>query len=317
MNNEVSVIIPCLNEINTIGKTISAASDELSKAGISFEIIVIDNGSTDGSDEVIKSYKTKYILSDAYPVAAIRNIGVEMSNGDILVFLDADIVVQPFWGQALKSVCLKMLENDNFITGSQPEVPDNIQPILYSWYKAISEDKRDTHLGTGHMIVSKNAFENIGGFDQSLVTNEDYYFCYKAKKMGYGVISNPEMKVFHFGYPNNLIDFAKREIWHGSGYCNNFKLFFRSRIAWCGSIFLLLNLVMLLSFFINYKLFIIMFIITILTASLFNIFKFGYGDIKNFIYRSIISYVYFLSRGLSMPMYLFKKNKFNHWLYNK
>lgn len=316
MPTEISVIIPCLNEINTIGRTISAASQELTEAGFDFEIIVVDNGSTDGSDVVAKSNKATVAYSGAYTIAEVRNKGVKMAKGRVLVFLDADIVVQSNWGKALRVVYKQLMNDDNMITGSPTCVPENIQPILHSWYKAIFEDKRDSHIGTGHMVVSRNAFEKIGGFDQSLVTNEDFYFCYEAKKIGFKIVLNPDMKVFHLKLPNTLIDFAKREIWHGMGDCKNWRGFLRSRVACFGVVFLLFNIMMLLSLVLYGPMFFPLLTIVILIAVGFNLVKFGFGNIIDFFYRSFISYVYLISRGLSLPISLFKKNKFYHWTHS-
>ena len=314
---QISVIIPCLNEVNTIGSVVSAASDELSKSGFDYEIIVVDNGSNDGSERVAKSHGANVIHSEARTIAGVRNAGVKISRGEVLLFLDADTVVQPGWGQAFRPEYKRMKENDNFITGSPAHAPDNIQPILYSWYKALSDNVRDTHRATYHMIVSRKTFKKIGGFDENFITNEDFNFCSQAKKHGVIIDSNPEMKVFHHGYPNSLIDFAKREIWHGLGDCKNWKSRLRSRVFWCGTLFLLLNIVMIFCLFFYIPLFFILLATALLMAAGMNFVKFGYGNIRDFTYRSLVSYVYLISRGLSLPVRLFRKDRFYHWVHSK
>ena len=317
MTPEISVIIPCLNEVNTIGNVISAASNELTQAGFAYEVIVVDNGSTDGSDHVAKSHGANVIHSEARTIAGVRNAGVETASGQVLVFLDADIVVQPNWGQGLRTEYARMMEDDNFITGSPAHVPDNIQPLLYSWYKALSDNVRDTHRGTGHMIVSRNTFDKVGGFDQHFITNEDFNFCTQAKKQGIIIDSNLEMKVFHYGYPNSLIGFARREIWHGLGDCKNWKSRLRSPVFWCGTLFLLLNSIMILFLFIYLPLFFILFAISMLIAAGMNFYKFGYENIRGFFFRTIVSYLYLISRGLSFFVYIFKKYSLNKSKYHK
>lgn len=312
MRTEVSVIIPCLNEVSTIGNTLKAASHELEKSGLKFEIIVIDNGSKDGSDNVALKHNAKLIYSDAYPVGAVRNVGVNTSQGKVLVFIDADIVLQKGWGDIFRSIYYRMIEDDKIITGSHPLVPDDIRPLLYQWYKSLSEDLRDTHLGTGHMIVSRNIFNKIGGFDESLVTNEDFYFCHEAKKLGITVVSNQEMKVFHYGYPNTLTDFVKREIWHGFGDCNNWGRLVRSRIAWSGSIFFLLIVSMVAFIFYDPTISLFISVVLVLAACGFNYLKFGFGNLRNYLYRSFVSFLYLFSRGVALPIFFIKRKKVHH-----
>ena len=309
MTPEISVIIPCLNEVNTIGSVVSSASAELSKAGFAYEIIVVDNGSSDGSDHLAKKHGANVIHSKARTIAGVRNAGVEMARGQVLVFLDADIVVQKVWGDVLRSEYTRMMNNGNFITGSHYSVPLNIRPMLHCWFSSISENTRGTHLATGHMIMSRDTFDRVGRFDESLETNEDFYFCQEAKKKGIKIVINPEMKVLHLGFPNSLIDFAKREIWHGLGDCNSLKGLFRSKVACLGILFLILHVLMLFSLFLYFPLFVITISGIVFIVAIYNFFMFDYVNIRNFIYRIIVSYIYLISRGLSLAAYLFTRKK--------
>ncbi len=296
----ISVIIPCFNEIDTIALVITSVNLALREANFCFEIVVVDNGSTDGSDTVANNNKAKVIYSGATTVSGVRNMGVISSRGEILVFLDADIIVQPQWGQSLRSVYNCIVENDNFITGSHPHVPNNIRPLFFSWYKCISEDLRNTHLGSGHMIVSRKTFNKLGGFDENLVTGEDYDFCQRAKKNDVNVITNTELVVYHLGYPNNMIEFVKREIWHGRGDCITLSKFFSSKVSMSGVIFLLLNLLLLPALFYDVKFFFGIILALLVMAITVNLYKFGIGDYRSLFNRSIVAYVYLLSRGLSL-----------------
>ena len=297
---KVSVIIPCFNEIDTISLVITSVYQVLREANFCFEIIVVDNGSTDGSDTAAKNNRATVIYSGASTISGVRNMGVISSSGEILVFLDADIIVQQHWGQALRAVYNCIVENDNFITGSHPHVPNKIRPMLFSWYKCISEDLRNTHLGSGHMIVSRETFNKLGGFDESLVTGEDYDFCQRAKKNNVSVITNTELVVYHLGYPNNMIEFMKREIWHGRGDCTTFSKFISSKVSMCGAVLLLLNLLLVPTLFYDVTYFVGIIIILFVMAISVNLYKFGIGDYSSLLNRSIVSYVYLLSRGLSL-----------------
>lgn len=307
MEIDISVVIPCLNEKETIAEVIIAAARELDKSNFRYEIIVVDNGSTDGSDAIAKNLNTTVLSSSSKTVAGVRNMGADLAKGKLLVFLDADVVVQSNWGQTLQEIYQDMIRPDNTITGSHCSVPGNIKPLLSSWYKGISTDTRDTHLGAGHMVVSIGTFKNLGGFNADLVTGEDYDFCYRAKKMGVAVVSNLRLVACHLGYPTNLWGFARREIWHGEGDCGSLKSILSSSVALCGVIFLLINIFIILSLFINFKIFLVLLSILTVMTIFINYYKFGFGGFRDFFYRNIISYVYLLSRGLSLPFSILRK----------
>lgn len=94
MSALVSIVIPCWNAKDTIARAISSA---LSQTYPSTEIIVVDDGSTDGSLDVIRRFD-KQIVLEAQPNAgacAARNRGMEIASGDYLQFLDADDEIAP------------------------------------------------------------------------------------------------------------------------------------------------------------------------------------------------------------------------------
>jgi len=309
MDLEVSVVIPCKNEKETIAEVIIAVARALQQGGFRYEIIVVDNGSTDGSDKIAKNINVNVIYSSARTVAGVRNMGVYVARGKLLVFLDADVVVQGFWGQTLRVVYEDMMKFDNMITGSQCTVPGNIKPLLASWYIAISSDTRDTHLGTGHMIVSADTFNRVGGFNEELVTGEDYDFCFRAKTLGINVVSNQQMVACHYGYPPKLAEFCRREVWHGEGDCANFKTIINSNVALCGMVIVLLNIIMLLSLIVRIQIFLLCLTTVLIISFSVSIYKFGFDGFKNLYYRSIISYIYLFCRGLSLPSSIIKKLK--------
>ena len=296
---KISVIIPCLNEKETISTAIVSISNEIKNIGFEYEIIVVDNGSSDGSDILAVESGAIVIYSDASTVAEVRNCGVRSASGKILIFLDADIVVNLGWADIFLDIYSNISVNDNYIFGSHPRVPDNIHQILHFWYQGIAQDVRNTHLGTGHMIVSRKVFDKLNGFDKDLISGEDFDFCCRAKAHNIEVMSIPQLVVFHYGYPNNFTNFLKREIWHGQGDCCSLKRIIKSKAAIIGLIFLLFNSMFVFFIFINitFSLFFLL-AIFILTLSV-NIFKFGIDGVKSLICRSIVAYLYLLGRGVA------------------
>ena len=83
----VSIIIPCYNGRQFVGEAIESA---LAQSYRNIEVVVVDDGSTDGSSEVIKSYPVLFVQGSHQGVSVARNQGVAVSHGEFLVFLDSD-----------------------------------------------------------------------------------------------------------------------------------------------------------------------------------------------------------------------------------
>jgi glycosyltransferase involved in cell wall biosynthesis len=95
-NKFVSIIIPAYNEEDNIAKCLQSINAQMEQ-GIDYEIIVVDNGSTDRTREIAEKLKAKVFALPEVNISALRNFGAEASSGDILAFLDADCLVKDGW----------------------------------------------------------------------------------------------------------------------------------------------------------------------------------------------------------------------------
>src|SRR3954466_4740554 len=102
---KLSVVIPCLNAASTLGVQLAALTHQSWPGG--WEVIVADNGSTDGSREIVEGYRDPLPglgVGDAggrRGQAHARNLGATAATGDALLFCDADDEVAPGWMEAL------------------------------------------------------------------------------------------------------------------------------------------------------------------------------------------------------------------------
>ena len=94
----ISIIIPTYNRCELLGQTLlSICKQRISKA--QFEILIIDDGSSDSTSEIVKSYKSrldiKYFFQEdkGYRVASARNLGIKNAKGDIIIFIDSGMIL--------------------------------------------------------------------------------------------------------------------------------------------------------------------------------------------------------------------------------
>jgi glycosyltransferase involved in cell wall biosynthesis len=218
----VSIVIPALNEEGVIGNCIDALNST-DHSNLSFEIIVVDNGSTDATVEIALSKEVTVVVRKGVNISALRNYGASISKGDLLAFVDADCIVSQTWMlQALR--CFKKESAD--AVGSHHAVPENS-----TWIGKTIELKQKGKTGSqinyipsGNLIIKRHAFTSIKGFDETLITNEDVDLCQRLKISGFKLFSDPLIKSTHLGTPNTIKQVFFRELWHGT---NTFTIFIR------------------------------------------------------------------------------------------
>lgn len=307
VSSDVSFIIPCFNGDRWIKTTIHRIIEEISNVNLSYEIIVVDNQSFDDSANIATSAGAQVYSSNAETVAAVRNYGFSKSCGKFIVFLDCDIHLGKGWGVVFS----KIVEADNLgqktVTGSHCLAPDSLKEPLRSWYRGIEDDERNTHLGTGHMIMTSALFKKVGEFDESLTSGEDYEFCQRVLQAGGNIWSNNKLEAWHMGYPETIRNFINRECWHGTSDFSNFNSIINSKVT-LAAIFILIIKISIFCFLVVgwYKALALSTSFLIISLTLIVIKKFGYRNIKDLIYKIFIAYFYFLGRLMSIKT-LFKR----------
>ena len=175
----LSIITPTLNE----EKYLSLLLQSIKKQNFSdYEIIIADAGSKDKTIEIAKQYNCK-IIPGGLPSKG-RNEGAKIAKGDILFFLDADTVLPDnFFEKALREFSERSLELASFCLIPLPKtrISSFFLNIFYNQPIVLLESALP-HAATG-ILITKNLFEKVGGFDEDIKLAEDHYLARRAQKV--------------------------------------------------------------------------------------------------------------------------------------
>jgi glycosyltransferase involved in cell wall biosynthesis len=228
MKPRVSFVVPVRNDAVRLETCLRSISRNSQRPG-QIEIIVVDNGSTDGSPDVARRFGAFVITATSGRVAELRNLGASHAKADILAFVDADNEIVAGWVYAALA-CLQ-------IPGVGAAGALYHAPPDGSWVQRAYGKLRGGHdghhdvdwLGSGNLAVRREAFESIGGFDTSLETCEDVDFCHRLQAHRRRVVSDVRLKSVHHGDPKTLREVFSSERWRGR---DNLRVSFRRPFSW-------------------------------------------------------------------------------------
>jgi glycosyltransferase involved in cell wall biosynthesis len=218
----VSVVIPAFNEEAHIEACLASLESQTLSPSL-FEVIVVDNGSTDSTAAIAQSFLSKIPLrvvsTPRRSISAARNTGAALAQGSELVFVDADCRANPTWLQDFVD-----LPPENGIRGCNYEIPSDSTWVGRYWtdYQARLLTGPVSFVPGGGLFLSKANFDAIGGFDEQVETSEDIDLCARATKHGLTITSHPILAVIHDGTPRTITHFYRQHRWHGRHVLRNF-----------------------------------------------------------------------------------------------
>ncbi len=183
----LSIIIPTLNEENFLFFLLESIKKQ---DFLDYEIIVADAGSKDKTTGVAEKYGAKVIFGGL--PAKGRNEGAKISKGDSLLFLDADVILpNNFISETLKEFNNRKLDAVSFCLDPQTRRKNErfLFDFFYNWPIIIFE-KILSH-GSQAILVKKEIFQKVNGFDEKIKFAEDHSFVRKVKKIGkFGIMKS-------------------------------------------------------------------------------------------------------------------------------
>jgi glycosyltransferase involved in cell wall biosynthesis len=209
----VSIIVPALNEEQYVAECIESLLDIDYPAG-SYEIIVVDNGSVDSTVSIVRSYPVKLLECRDVRVGAVRNFGVHHAKGEIIAFTDADCIVPRSW---LRSAIDTMTQFDADAVGGICLLRGSPTWVETSWVvNPNPETGMASTLNGSSIVVCRDAFEQVGGFNESMNAGEDTDFADRLLRSGRRIYMSKESAMIHLGFPRTIGTFVQRQFWHAS-----------------------------------------------------------------------------------------------------
>ena len=184
MNNfsTIAVIIPVFNAEKFLESALESVFSQTYSSEL--QVIVVDDGSTDNSSSIAKSFSGVHYLHQANQgVSATRNAGLKVAKGEFIAFLDSDDIWKP--EKLEKQVSYMEKHPEIGITGTYAE--NFLEPgtELPSQIKAKADWRRlEDYIIPSTMMVRKSIFNKIGEFDTKMPSGEDTDWLWRAEEAG-------------------------------------------------------------------------------------------------------------------------------------
>lgn len=202
----ISVVVPVHNCSKTVGKCLESL---LQLDYPSFEIIVVDDGSTDSTARICRSYGQVHVveLEKGGPSRA-RNVAIDRAKGKFVAFTDGDCIVDGRWLTELEK---GFTRPDVAGVGGDQRSPDDDSDtgkLIHHFLKTVgfvadyvktdSVLKETEHNPTCNAMYRKTVLKEVGGFNEHLWPGEDVELDLKIRRRGYTLIYNPSARVAHY-----------------------------------------------------------------------------------------------------------------------
>lgn len=221
----ISVIVPTYNEENYIGRSIQSILNELTNIDIPYEVIVVDNLSSDLTASIIGAYPVTHLTCHQKgSPSATRNLGAEKAKYEILCFIDGDCLVTPNWFQQV----ITALKDPKIGAYGGPALsPEDGNWIETTWAPTAIKSflVHKSALPGANFSLSNALFKQIQGFNVALTTAEDDDLANRIIRLGLDVTSDSDHPVIHLGYPKTLLEIFNKQVWHGSSQLKAHGLF--------------------------------------------------------------------------------------------
>lgn len=221
--SSVSVIIPVRNRPEAISDCLKSL-DKVEYPAEKLEIIVVDDASDDNTPNIVSEFKVRlFRLREHKQASFCRNLGAYNAQGEILAFLDSDCLADPSWLKEIVPV-FNHPENsvagglvDSFYSEKGLDCYEKVKSSLNmgDWPKNSMDGDRFFYVPSCNLLVRKEIFLQLGGFNEDMHVGEDVDLCWRIVDQGGSVEYRPSGKIFH-KHRNRVDAFCARRFDYGT-----------------------------------------------------------------------------------------------------
>jgi glycosyltransferase involved in cell wall biosynthesis len=195
--NRLSLVISARNAAGHLERCLASVAPQRSELQ---EVIVVDDGSVDGSAEVARAAGCDVIrFARSRGICTARNAGARMAVGDVIVFIDADTSVEPGWAHALREA----FDDGATLVGGglrwpEPRTLAEHYQFGGRWHDETARNGFLPFVSGAHFAIRREVFLDLGGFDEVLPSAEDVDLSFRAQLAGHSVSFAPDAELVHW-----------------------------------------------------------------------------------------------------------------------
>ncbi len=184
-----------------------------------FEVIIVDDGSTDGTAAIARQYGFRLISTENRGLSNARNTGMEMATGEIIAYIDDDAYPDPHWLDYLAATFLSTAHagvgGPNIAPPGNGDIADCVANAPGGPVHVLLSDDEAEHIPGCNMAFRKACLKAIGGFDpQYRVAGDDVDVCWRLRERGWTLGFSPAAMVWHHRR-NSIRAYWKQQIGYG------------------------------------------------------------------------------------------------------
>jgi hypothetical protein len=216
VHSEISVIVPAHNAADTLDRCLSAL---LEQSMCPSEVIVVDDGSTDGTAETARRFGVTLLTQGQAGAGAARNRGAQAAGGKLLLFTDADCAPAHDWIERMAAA----FEDEQVVAArgvcrsDQNAAAARFAQLEYDEkYRQLAAHPTVDVVSTYSAAYRRGVFARFGGFDEGFsgATSEDQELSFRLARQGLKIVFLPDAVVAH-EHNVSLVGYAKRKFWIG------------------------------------------------------------------------------------------------------